>query len=123
MDGASFGAFFKECRVRAGITLREFCRANGYDPGNLSKIERGHFPPPQSEELLRKYATALGLTPGDDDWLEFFDRAAAERGRIPEDILANEQVVAKLPVFFRTLRGKKPTREELEDLIERIRRA
>ena len=101
----AFSAKLKELRINTGLSLREFCLRNGLDPGNYSKLERGHFPPPESHALLEKYAMALGLAPGTSAWLELFDLAAAERGRIPADIMSDEALVAKLPVLFRTMRN------------------
>ena len=118
-----FSAKLKEIRVNMGLTLREFCLQNGLDPGNYSKLERGHFPPPESHDLLEKYATALGLKPGSSEWLELFDLAAAERGRIPEDLMSDEDVVDKLPVLFRTIRGMPLSPEQLEQLVEQVRRS
>ena len=43
-----FGAFFRASRKALGLTLSEFCRRNGFDKGNVSRIERGTVPPPQS---------------------------------------------------------------------------
>jgi hypothetical protein len=40
---------------------------------------------------------------------------------IPAELLGDAAVAEKLPVFFRTLRGEKPTREELEELIVKLR--
>ena len=119
----AFGNLMKKLRVDKEITLREFCQANGFDPGNYSRLERGLFPPPQKESLLEKYATALGLKRGSDEWLEFFDLAAAARGEIPKDILSDEEVVRKLPVVFRTLRGSALSPDKLDDLINKIRRS
>jgi transcriptional regulator with XRE-family HTH domain len=116
-----FGNRLKEIRIAKGVTLREFCQANGLDPGNYSRLERGLFPAPQKEELLAKYATALGLKKGTDEWLEFFDLAAASRGEIPRDLLSDEEVVEKLPALFRTLRGSPITEDQLDELIEKIR--
>ncbi len=118
-----FGALLKKYRLASGKTLREFCFEHGFDPGNLSRLERGLFPPPQSQELLEKYARALGLAPGSDDWLEFFDTAAVERGRIPADLMSDADVVKKLPVLFRTMRAKQITGNDLDDLIDKIRRS
>ncbi len=81
------------------------------------------YPPPQNPELLEKYATALGLVRGSDEWLEFFDVAAAERGELPPDLLSDEELVEKLPVLFRTLRGQPVPPEKLDELVERIRRS
>jgi transcriptional regulator with XRE-family HTH domain len=119
----AFGKKLKELRMRQGLTLREFCQKHGFDPGNYSRLERGLFPPPQKEELLEKYAHALGLKRGSDDWLEFFDLAATCRGEIPKELLSDDEVLQKLPVLFRTLRASPIKPEQLDDLIDKIRRS
>jgi hypothetical protein len=86
-------------------------------------MERGLFPPPQSRELLEKYATALGLKPGTDQWMELFDIAAAQRGQVPADLMSDAEVVDKLPVLFRTMRAKQVSPEMLDELVEKIRRS
>ncbi len=119
----SFGQYFAQLRRnRANVSLRQFCRDHGFDPGNLSKIERGKLPPP-GRPKLEQYATALGLEDGSDEWLHLFDLAAATRGEIPAEVMADEDVVAALPVFFRTLRGDRVSDEELEALIDKLRKA
>lgn len=115
-----FSRLFKEKRLATGKTLRQFCQEHGFDPGNLSKLERGLLPAPTTRDKLENYATALGLQEGTDDWYNFFDLAAAQAGRIPEDVLTKPNVVDKLPVFFRTLRGQKVTEEELDSLVKLI---
>ena len=120
---SKFSIKLKELRVEMGMTLREFCLQNQIDPGNYSKLERGLFPPPEKHDLLAKYATALGLREGSDEWLELFDLAAAERGRIPQDIMTDEELVDKLPVLFRTMRGTPLSPEQLDELVEQIRRS
>ena len=122
MPRSAFGALLKRLRIKKGLTLREFCSRHGFDPGNFSRLERGVFHPPRDREKLERYATALGLSPGDDDWLDFFDTAAASRGEIPPDLLSDEEVVEKLPVLFRTLRAKPVSPERLDELVDRIRR-
>jgi transcriptional regulator with XRE-family HTH domain len=116
------GNWMKARRQSLGLTLRAFCNAHGLDPGNYSKLERGLLPPPQDEGRLAEYAQALGLRPGSDAWQEFFDRAAAARGELPKDLLADEEVAEKLPLLFRTLRGTPMPPDKLDDLAERIRR-
>lgn len=118
-----YGEFFRSARAKAGLSLREFCLENGFDPGNISRLERGLLPPPESRDKLETYAKALRLKKGSDDWYTFFDLAAAERGRIPEDVLSDHALVEKLPVLFRTLRGQRVDEDDLDDLIDRIRRA
>jgi transcriptional regulator with XRE-family HTH domain len=117
-----FGEFFKEKRIALELTLREFCRRNELDPGNISKLERGILPPPQGEEQRTKYAEALGIVKGSDDWLKFFDYAAADVGRVPDDIQNDERLLAKLPLLFRTARGADLSEEELKRLIEELKK-
>ena len=118
----TFGDLFKLKRIEKGLTLREFCRINGFDPGNVSKIERGLFPPPQSREMLSKYAAVLGIEEGSEDWLTFYDLAIISAGKIPEDIVTNEELMNALPVLFRTVRDKSLDEEGLEKLIKSIKR-
>ncbi len=119
----AFGAYFRELRARLNLPLRQFCIANDYDPGNISKLERGVLPPPSSEEKLRSYARALKLKPRTDEWGKFFDLAAVSRREIPEDILADEDLVRRLPLVFRTLRGQKVDDKHLNALMDKIRKA
>ncbi len=114
-----FGTFVKELRARQRLGLREFCLEHGHDPSNWSKIEREVLAPPRDEDTLRSWAKQLGLKQGSEDWLKFFDYAAVDAGRIPEYVLKDEQLVAKLPLFFRTLSGQKPSREDLEAIRDR----
>ena len=118
---STFGSYFKELRTSRGWSLRRFCEANGYDPGNVSRLERGVFPPPESPQKMREYAKALALKEGTEEWIEFFDRAAAARGQLPADLRADEKLVGRLPLLFRTLRGRKVTPENLDQLVEMIR--
>jgi len=120
MGDTLFGEFFKKKRLETGMTLRQFCLNNSLDPGNISKIERGILSPPQTKEKLGQYAKCLHIEEGSDDWLEFFDRAHASSGRIPEEILSDAETVAKLPLVFRTLRGQKLNKEQLDKLVEEL---
>ena len=54
----TFGEAFKAHRLALGMTLRQFCAANGLDPANISKLERNILPPPKEEKILA-YALAL----------------------------------------------------------------
>ena len=123
MAGIAFGRFVREKRLELGLTLRKFCRNHGYDCGNFSKIERGVFPAPQRRPELERLAQALGLAERSDDWLLFFDLAAVSAGRIPQDILNDEQLASKLPLVFRTISGKPLSEKSLRRLAEVVRRA
>ncbi len=118
-----FGTFVKELRARQRLGLREFCQQYGHDPSNWSKIERELLAPPRDQATLRLWAKQLGLKEGSPDWLKFFDYAAVDAGRIPDDLLRDKQLVARLPAFFRALAGQKPSREDLQALLEIINRA
>ena len=117
----TFGTFVKEARIKAGLTLRGFCRIMNADPGNWSKIERGYLPPPKSKKVLKAVALTLKLAEDSEDWHALFDLASI--GFIPPGLLDDRSVVEKLPVFFRTLRGEKPAQKELLNLIDKIRRS
>ena len=112
----SFGEFIKSTRAKNRITLREFCRLVQIDPSNWSKVERGVLQPPRSKEVLGGIARTLHLKKGSEEYFLLFDLAAISF--IPKDLIGDESLVAKLPVFLRTLRGQPPTRQELEKLRE-----
>lgn len=118
----AFGKFLKSLRLKSDLSLREFCLKHGIDPGNYSRLERGLFPPPQRDELLEKYAVALGLARGSDDWLQLFDLAAASKGQLPKDLLSDEELLEKLPALFRTLRGRAVDSDKLDEFIDDVRR-
>jgi transcriptional regulator with XRE-family HTH domain len=123
MSSTLFGEFFKKKRIELRKTLRQFCIENNLDPGNISKLERGILPPPTSQEKLEHYARCLKIKKGSDEWYEFFDLAHASAGRIPEEIVSDENLLSKLPLVFRTLRGQKLTREQLNELAKRLKEA
>jgi len=118
---AVFGEFFKAKRQALALTLREFCLKHKLDPGNLSRLERALLAPPQDRRVLERYAKALELKPGSDDWYTLFDLAAAAKGRLPVELLEDERLVAKLPLVFRTLREKRITDKALDELVRKVR--
>jgi transcriptional regulator with XRE-family HTH domain len=121
---AQFGELLKEYRLAGGWSLREFCSENGFDAGNYSKLERGRFPAPDSDERIEAYARALGLKEGSDQWFSLFDAAAAQRGRLPSDLLNDDEVIDKLPALFRTIRSEQQSGGiDFNELIERIRKS
>ncbi len=118
---SKFGDFVRARRAELDLPLRVFCEKNGIDPSNWSKLERGRMQPPQGETLTR-YAKALKLKPGSAEWYEFRDLAAVEAGRIPPD-LTNKEIMAKLPVLFRTLRDSaKDGGRDKEKLLEELKK-
>lgn len=122
-ESDTFAKFFKSLRKGKRITLRSFCEKAQADPGNISRMERGMMPPPQDHDILSRYAQAIDIAEGSDDWYLFFDLAAADRGIIPKDIMEEKELVEQLPAFFRTLRGDKPTEEDLRKVVEKIKKS
>jgi transcriptional regulator with XRE-family HTH domain len=112
----TFGEFVKNLRIKKYLTLREFCRIANLDASNWSKIERAIFPPPKSKRVIQEIAKVLNLAENSEDFNTLFDLATI--GYIPSELISDQKVIDKLPVFFRTLRGEKPTRKELEGLIK-----
>ena len=113
---AVFGELMKALRTKAGMTLREFCRKADEDPANLSRIERVLKTPPGDDVIVR-YAKALGLKEGTSEWRHFTDIASISRREIPRDIADDAELSAKLPALLRTARGEKPTEQELEEIV------
>lgn len=116
-----FGTKFRELRLRLGVSLRMFCIEHKLDPSNISKLERGLLAPPQKREILERYAACLKIEEGSDDWYEFFDLAAAEKGRIPEDIRSDEELLRKVPILFRAARGQDVSKADVDALLDKLR--
>lgn len=116
-----FGEFIKTLRLDRDIGLREFCRQLSIDASNWSKVERGILPPPQGDEKLDQIAEVLDIKKSSELYNELKDKAAIDAGIIPKDILSDQETLNLLPMFFRTVRSEKPTAEEIEKLIEKIR--
>jgi len=116
-----FGSILKELRIQKGLTLRKAAQLADYDPSNWSKIERGKISPPSDEKILKKWARILAFSSKPRKIQEFIDAAMVAQGIIPQDILSQADAVKYLPAFFRTVRNKKPTKEEIDQLIELIR--
>lgn len=110
-----FGEYFKHKRIARGLTLREFCREYGYDPGNISKLERGRVSAPRSVATLNGYAAGLKLTGADK---EQFMTLAAISARVIPDALTKQEFVAKLPLL---LDIGKASKEDLEKFAEWLR--
>jgi len=118
-DTMKFGDHAKNLRIDAGLTLRSFCRDAAIDPSNWSKIERGVLPPPDDQDFLGRVAAVLALNA--DQRLELADLAAVARGQIPAD-LKDEELLGKMPAFFRAIRGQEYTEEDFEKLLSGVRK-
>ena len=63
---------------------------------------------------LRAFCEAAGADPGNISRME-------RGGMIPQDLMDDAELVKKLPAFFRTLRGQKPTEDELRKVLQKIK--
>jgi len=96
-----FGQFFRNRRTALGLSLSEFCRQNGFDKGNISRLERGLKKAPKSEEILQTYADALQLERDSEDWKVFMGHAAIARGKLPTAV--SDERAADVEEMFRKL--------------------
>jgi transcriptional regulator with XRE-family HTH domain len=110
-----FEDFVRDKRLAAKLTLRQFCLKASVDPSNWSKIERGLGEPPKSKELLDRIAYIFKLDQDEKHTLTDLAIVAS----IPKELRC-ENVMEKLPIFFRTVRGEKPTEDELRKLFDVI---
>ena len=116
-----FGPWVRRRRAEINLTLRRFARETELDPGNLSRYERGVLSPPQDPDTLERMAGALQLGRASDEYREFMDLAAASAGRIPSDLQSNPKLLARMPLLFRTARGRKFSEEDLKHLAEKLK--
>lgn len=116
-----FGELLKDLRMRQNFSLRDICKMVNYDPSNWSKIERGLISPPNDERTLSQWAGALGIKEGSTEHYDFIDLANIAQGIIPDYIMQEKDLVRALPAFFRTARNEKPTKKEIDDLINLIK--
>ncbi len=117
-----FGDFVKGRRLSSDLGLREFCSLAEVDPSNWSKIERGILAVPDDREKLEKIARLLKLKESSMEWFEYFDLAYISRKQIPDEVIEDEEVLSALPIFFRTARGEKPTKEQMKQIAELLKR-
>jgi len=115
----TFGPYVKDLREKCGLTLRRFCRLAGLDASNWSKIERGILPPPKSLAQINDIASVLAIPKDSEAYHTLIDLAAISH--MPAELLASPTIASKLPIFFRTVRGKKPKAEEVDELLKLFR--
>ncbi len=118
-----FGKLLYELRIKKELTLREMCRRVDYDPSNFSKIERGKMIPPSEKKTLEFWAKTLGLKKKSEKFEEFIYQANVAQNIIPLDVMQEKELVAALPAFFRTLKNKKPTKKDINKIINLIKNA
>ena len=115
-----FGDLVRELRVKKGLKLREFCRERRLDPSNWSKIERGVNSPPGDPKILNRWARFFDLS--GDELQRFLDSAAIARNEIPRDLVADERLAAKLPVFFQAARRRSLSEKDSAKILADLRK-
>jgi transcriptional regulator with XRE-family HTH domain len=105
-DVIEFGNYFRQRRMAMGLSLREFCRRNGFDQGNVSRMERGLTPAPRSQALLEAYAQSLRLTAASPEWNDFMSLASIESVALPQPIQKNAVVRARLRAQLKAESGR-----------------
>ena len=118
----TFSEFFKVRRKEYG-TVRQFAKKNGFDAAYISRLENGISLPPKDQEKLFKIGIALGLKKGTDEWQEFLDLAAIAKCELPADLHDNERIASVLPAFYRTLRKKELDEDEVQELLDLIKKS
>ena len=118
-----FGEFVKEMRMKADLTLREFCRQLGEDASNWSKVEREKLSPPRDESKLKQIALILCIKEDSNEWNTLFDLASVDSGKIPNYILSDKELMKTMPIFFRTVGSIKPSYNDLKELIYNLKKA
>ncbi len=83
VSATAFGSYYRARREALGLSLSEFCRLNGFDKGNHSRLERGLLlpPPPQERERRLTLAQAIHVREGTPEWDEFNALADAAVGQ------------------------------------------
>lgn len=114
-----FGSLLGKLRNENNLSIREVCKLASYDPSNWSKIERGLISPPSEEKTLKLWAKVLKIEK--EKIQSFIDDAQIAQGIIPDDILNKAEMLELMPAFFRTVRNKKPSKEEIDRLVNLIK--
>lgn len=118
----SFGDYFKQKRLKMGLTLRQFCNAKDLDPAYVSRIENNLKPAPRKKTTLKSLAKALNIKKDSIEWTEFFELASISRNEIPEYIKEEfPEIQRLLPAFFRSVKKKKVTRKDIKQLLKVIK--
>ncbi len=103
-----FGELFRKLRKASGTpSLREFCRQNGFDAPNISRLERSLVRPPQSEAILKTYAKALKMQEGSSEWDRFIELAALENDMLPSQIKNSQILSSNFPEVLKRYREER----------------
>jgi transcriptional regulator with XRE-family HTH domain len=122
----TFGECFRDIRIHTEPSLRKFCAKHGFDPGNISKLERGLMTPPRTEARLQRYVKALGIKRGSDQYNLLLRYAIASKTadryqRIFENV-HDENLVRRLPDLISQIDSPSFNEQKLNALFEALAR-
>lgn len=116
----TFAEFIKTRRLSRKMGLRVFAESIGQDAGNWCRVEGERLAAPSDIHVLERIAEVLALTDKEKEML--FDLAAkASKEKVPADIKNQIEENDIIPILFRTIDKKKLTKEQLKNLVKRIR--
>jgi len=115
-----FGTFIKEKRLARKLGLRIFAAKIGVDAGNWCRVEKSRSPAPSDIKILNKICQVLNFSASDRE--KMLDLAAKEsKEKVPADIKDQIKENEIVPILFRTIDKKNLTKEQLKQLVKRIR--
>jgi len=114
-----FADFIRNIRLEQNLTLREFCRLSQLDPRYWSDVEQGRITPQTNRESLVRIAAVLGISTESERFKQLEKEA---REAVPEQTTEGD-FLRTLPLFCRTIRNDKPTKEELYKVARLLRRS
>ncbi len=116
----TFGTFIKAKRLEKKMGLRVFADTIGEDAGNWCRIENRRLSSPTDINILNKICEVLDIKESEKEKL--FDLAAkSSREKIPADIKCQIEENDVIPILFRTINKKKLSKEDLKNLVKRIK--
>lgn len=104
----TLGEFLMEKRAERRLSRRGFAQSVGLDPAYYARIERGIIEPPR-EGVLNRIAEGLEIQQWTPEWEEMLRLAEVGRGKIPSELMNDEQIAGLLPAFFAKVKEERPT--------------
>lgn len=112
----TFGEYVKRLRCDKNLTLKEFCQRTGFDPVWWSKVERGVTAPPKDAVTFRVFLPLLT-----EKWIETGEKLLTLANDWTPQADTTQAVLGALPLIYHTITGEKPTKKQIDKLIEKIK--
>ena len=113
-----YGEKLKDLRIAAKLTLREFAKKIGGDPGNWSKIERGLMRPPSDAATYKQLRRVLGIP--DETVNELL--SVAQAMKILPCQFSESELMQYMPVLLRRANGEPLSKEDADRLVKWIKK-